>query len=100
MITQEREKAKLGKSKKKTKASTKKPKLRPYLTEIANYQAHANMCAGYYKLLVALREERKTLVPNPQFDNELVSLFSPSFKAYCMMFTCFIPGISSAHLCR
>ena len=73
MLTQEREKAKLGKSKKKTKASTKKPKLRPYLTEIANYQAHANMCAGYYKLLVALREERKTLVPNPQFDNELVS---------------------------
>ena len=27
-----------GKSKKKTKASAKKPKLRPYLAEIASYQ--------------------------------------------------------------
>ena len=30
------------------------------------------MCAGYYKMLVGLRTEGKTVVPNPQFDNEPV----------------------------
>ena len=30
------------------------------------------MCAGYYKMLVGLRSEGKTVVPNPQFDNEPV----------------------------
>lgn len=70
--TQEKEKARQAKSKKKTKASAKKPKLRPYIAEIAGYQAHAHMCAGYYKLLVGLREEGKTMVPDPRFDNEPV----------------------------
>ena len=35
-------------------------------------QAHAHMCAGYYKMLVGLRSEGKTVEPNPQFDNEPV----------------------------
>ena len=30
------------------------------------------MCAGYYKLLVAAKQEKKILVPNPQFDKEQV----------------------------
>ena len=30
------------------------------------------MCAGYYKLLVAAKQEKKILTPNPQFDNEQV----------------------------
>jgi len=62
-----------NKNKKKPKTSNKKGvKSRPYLTEIAYYQAHANMCAGYYKLAVALKKEKKILSPNPQFDNEQV----------------------------
>ena len=30
------------------------------------------MCAGYYKLLVAAKQENKILTPSPQFDNEQV----------------------------
>lgn len=83
---QEKEKAKMSKSKKKVKASTKKPKMRPYLTEIASYQAHANMCAGYYKLMVALRLEKKTLIPSSKFDNELVR-YEHRFGAFAALLT-------------
>lgn len=70
--TVDREK-KLAKNKKKSKPGSKKAaKSRPYLTEIAAFQAHANMCAGYYKLMVAARQENKILSPSPQFDNEQV----------------------------
>jgi len=76
-----------GKGKKKTKAATKKGvKARPYLTEIACYQAHANMCAGYYKLLVAARQENKIMIPNPQFDNELVR-YEHRFGAFANLLT-------------
>jgi len=83
---QDKEKARAGKSKKKTKASAKKPKLRPYLAEIASYQAHAHMCAGYYKMLVGLRTEGKTVVPNPQFDNEPVR-YEHRFGAFAALLT-------------
>merc|ERR1712098_932389 len=83
---QEREKAKLAKSKKKAKALSRKPRVRPYLTEIAGYQAHANMCAGFYKLCLALRREGKTLVPHPQFDNELVR-YEHRFGAFAALLT-------------
>merc|ERR1712217_491317 len=83
---QDKEKARAGKSKKKTKASAKKPKLRPYLAEIASYQAHAHMCAGYYKMLVGLRTEGETVVPNPQFDNEPVR-YEHRFGAFACLLT-------------
>merc|ERR1719422_112080 len=76
-----------GKGKKKTKATTKKGvKSRPYLTEIACYQAHANMCAGYYKLMVAAKQEHKILIPNPQFDNEVVR-YEHRFGAFANLLT-------------
>jgi len=89
--TQEREKqtGKQGgkQNKKKVKASTKKTaRLRPYLTEIACYQAHSYMCAGYYKLMVAARQEGKIMVPSPQFDNELVR-YEHRFGAFASLLT-------------
>jgi len=76
-----------GKGKKKAKATTKKGvKSRPYLTEIACYQAHANMCAGYYKLMVAAKQEHKILIPNPQFDNEVVR-YEHRFGAFANLLT-------------
>jgi len=76
-----------GKGKKKAKAVTKKGvKSRPYLTEIACYQAHANMCAGYYKLMVAAKQEEKILIPNPQFDNEVVR-YEHRFGAFANLLT-------------
>jgi len=88
---QEREKQ-LGKqsskqNKKKVKANTKKTtRLRPYLTEIACYQAHANMCAGYYKLMVAARQEGKIMMPSSQFDNERVR-YEHRFGAFANLLT-------------
>jgi len=76
-----------GKGKKKAKAVTKKGvKSRPYLTEIACYQAHANMCAGYYKLMVAAKQDEKILIPNPQFDNEVVR-YEHRFGAFANLLT-------------
>ena len=43
----------------------------PVLSDVS-MQAHANMCAGYYKLMVAAKQEKKILTPSPQFDNEQV----------------------------
>jgi len=75
-----------GKGKKKAKSTNKKgAKLRP-LSEIACYQAHANMCAGYYKLMVAAKQEKKILLPNPQFDNEVVR-YEHRFGAFANLLT-------------
>ena len=49
-------------------------------------QAHANMCAGYYKLMVAARQENKIMIPNPQFDNELVR-YEHRFGAFANLLT-------------
>jgi len=74
-------------NKKKAKANTKKgSKLRPYITEIACYQAHANMCAGFYKLMVAAKQEGKIMTPSPQFDNEMVR-YEHRFGAFACLFT-------------
>jgi len=76
-----------GKGKKRTKAMTKKGvKSRPYLSEIARYQAHASMCAGYYKLMVAAKQEKKIMIPNPQFDNEIVR-YEHRFGAFANLLT-------------
>merc|ERR1719419_1050611 len=76
-----------GKGKKKTKAMTKKGvKSRPYLSEIARYQAHASMCAGYYKLMVAAKQEKKIMIPNSQFDNEIVR-YEHRFGAFANLLT-------------
>jgi len=87
---QEKEKAsKQGgkQNKKKVKANIKKgSKLRPYITEIACYQAHANMCAGFYKLMVAAKQEGKIMTPSPQFDNEMVR-YEHRFGAFACLFT-------------
>lgn len=60
-----------GKTKKKAKNANKK-KPRPYVREITNYQGYATMCAGYFKLLVGFKKERKILIPSNSFDNESV----------------------------
>ena len=49
-------------------------------------QAHANMCAGYYKLMVAAKQEHKILIPNPQFDNEVVR-YEHRFGAFANLLT-------------
>merc|ERR1719450_773381 len=78
---------KVNKNKKKPKTANKKGmKSRPYITEIAYYQAHANMCAGYYKLMVAVKKEQKIMTPNPQFDNEQVR-YEHRFAAFASLLT-------------
>ena len=53
-----------GKSKKKTKASAKKPKLRPYLAEIASYQVENDSgLLGFLKLNFLLTRLTRTCVP-------------------------------------
>ena len=49
-------------------------------------QAHANMCAGYYKLMVAVKKENKIMTPNPQFDNEQVR-YEHRFAAFASLLT-------------
>lgn len=83
-----------GKNKKKVKnANKKKTTVRPYSREITLFQGRASLCAGYFKLMVALKKESKILVPDPTFDNEAVryehrflpfaSLFTPPIMPYC-----------------
>ena len=59
-------------SKKKAKNSNKNKKPRPYVKEITNCQAFSTLCAGYFKLLLALKKDGKILVPDKSFDNECV----------------------------
>ena len=76
-----------GNKKKGAKANKKGGKAaRPYLTEIASYQAHASMCAGYYKLMVAARMEGKILVPAPLFDKEAVRC--SSLTGFSVLYCC------------
>ena len=44
------------------------------------------MCAGYYKLMVAARLENQILIPNPQFDNEVVR-YEHRFGAFANLLT-------------
>ena len=44
------------------------------------------MCAGYYKLMVALKKGQKILTPNPQFDNEQVR-YEHRFGAFACLLT-------------
>ena len=44
------------------------------------------MCAGYYKLMVAAKQEEKILIPNPQFDNEVVR-YEHRFGAFANLLT-------------
>ena len=44
------------------------------------------MCAGYYKLMVAAKQEKKILLPNPQFDNEVVR-YEHRFGAFANLLT-------------
>ena len=44
------------------------------------------MCAGFYKLMVALKKEQKILTPNPQFDNEQVR-YEHRFGAFACLLT-------------
>ena len=44
------------------------------------------MCAGYYKLMVAVKKENKIMTPNPQFDNEQVR-YEHRFAAFASLLT-------------
>ena len=44
------------------------------------------MCAGYYKLMVAVKKEQKIMTPNPQFDNEQVR-YEHRFAAFASLLT-------------
>ena len=59
-------------NKKKAKANKKNKSIRPHAKEITVYQGYAAMCAGYFKLLVSLKKDRKILIPVESFDNECV----------------------------
>jgi len=86
-LSEHNDETKKSKSKKKAKSSTKKSaRSRPYVTEIACYQAHTSMCAGLYKLLVAAKKEEKILVPSAQFDNEAVR-YEHRFGAFANLLT-------------
>ena len=44
------------------------------------------MCAGYYKLMVAAKQEKKIMIPNSQFDNEIVR-YEHRFGAFANLLT-------------
>lgn len=76
-----------NKKKQAKSASTKHPQLRrPYLAEIASYQAHTYMCGGLFKLLVASRLEGKVAAPDPAFDQEQVR-YEHRFGAFVNLMT-------------
>jgi len=54
--------------------------------EIAYYQAHISLCAGFYKLILAVKKEQKIMTPNPQFDNEQVR-YEHRFAAFGSLLT-------------
>ena len=81
------DKDKKNKNKKKSKPANKKGvKPRPYMFEIAYYQAHISLCAGFYKLILAVKKEQKIMTPNPQFDNEQVR-YEHRFAAFGSLLT-------------
>lgn len=59
-------------NKKKSKTNKKNKSVRPHAKEITVYQGYAAMCAGYFKLLVGLKKDKKILIPIESFDNESV----------------------------
>ena len=59
-------------NKKKVKNNKKSKSIRPHAKEITVYQGYAAMCAGYFKLFVGLRKDKKFLIPIESFDNECV----------------------------
>ena len=59
-------------NKKKAKNNKKNKSVRPHAREITLYQGYAAMCAGYFKLLVGLKKDKKILIPSESFDNESV----------------------------
>ena len=59
-------------NKKKNKNNKKSKSIRPHAKEITVYQGYAAMCAGYFKLLVGLKKDKKFLIPIESFDNECV----------------------------
>ena len=59
-------------NKKKVKNNKKNKAIRPHAKEITVYQGYSAMCAGYFKLLVGLKKDKKFLIPMESFDNECV----------------------------
>merc|ERR1712150_430363 len=73
-------------NKKKAKANKKNKSIRPHAKEITVYQGYAAMCAGYFKLLVSLKKDRKILIPVESFDNECV-LYEHRFAPFNNLLT-------------